>query len=84
MRAKRQELQIGSKVEVVWLDAMTKIMEDLDETGDLSSYKAGCINSDIGRWMGIKDECVVIALERCNAVLVQREMERGRTLLASI
>jgi hypothetical protein len=79
MKAKREELRIGSKVEVVWLDAMTKVHDDLDETGDLSNYQAGCINNDIGRWMGIKDNCVVIALELCNKTQHYPSGYRGTT-----
>lgn len=53
-------------VEIIWRDACTKINADIDPNILLANnYRPGYLNRDVGYFIGIKEDFVIIALERC-------------------
>jgi hypothetical protein len=53
-------------IEIIWRDACTKINADIDPDTLISTdYRPGYLNRDVGYFIGIKEDFVIIALERC-------------------
>jgi len=49
----------GTPIEVVWVDTYTRLLDV-----DWKNYKAGYVTTDIGYYLGEKDDCIVLSLAK--------------------